>query len=370
MISSVLFLIVVGGIVLSVLILAHELGHYLMAKKAGVWVEEFGLGLPPRLIGKKIGETIYSLNALPLGGFVRLHGETSNEKLKKPKHAYYNKSKKARAAITSGGILANLLLAVVAFTIVYSFTGIPREGDSVRVLEIAKDSPAEQAGLMIGDIIKNADGETLSSTEAFIIAVDEKSGESVLLIVARGDEIKEISLTPRVDPPENQGPIGVVITTSETFFPPIWQRPFYSAYYGFTDALFWIKAVLFGFGSIFTDVSQGQAPQGIAGPVGILAIISEVAKLGSMPLLNLIGIISINLAIINLIPFPPLDGSRLLSIVVEAVFGRRVLPKVEAAMHAVGMVILILLILLITSREVPQLIKAGSITNFVESVLE
>ncbi len=370
MISSFLFFIIVGAAVLSILILVHELGHFLIAKRAGVWVEEFGLGLPPRLIGKKIGETIYSINALPLGGFVRLHGETTNKDLKKPKRAFYNKSKKARAAITSGGILANILLAIVAFTIVYSFSGIPREGVDVRVLEIAKGSPAEEAGILVGDIIRSANERDLSSTGEFIKAIDESSGESVILILVRGDELKEVALVPRADPPENQGPIGVVITTSETYFPPLWQRPFYGVYYGAGDALFWMKAVVFGFGTIFTDVSRGQAPQGIAGPVGILAIISEVAKVGSLPLINLIGIISINLAIINLIPFPPLDGSRLLSIGLEAVFGKRVLPRVEAAAHAVGMVILILLILLISSREIPQLIKAGSITNFVESVLE
>ncbi|MFV1917310.1 MAG: RIP metalloprotease [Patescibacteria group bacterium] len=371
MLGSIFLFLLIGAAVLGVLIIAHEFGHFLMAKRVGVWVEEFGLGLPPRLFGKKIGDTIYSINLFPLGGFVRLHGELKDEGLKYPKRAFLKKSKKARFLITAGGIIGNFLLAIVAFGIVYSSIGVPREGENVRVVRVSEGSPAAEAGLMIDDLIREVNGQKITATKQFVDYIKSKESEVAFLRIERGaGNFEEINLTPRKDPPEGEGPIGVAITTTETYFPPLWQRPFIGVYYGTQEAIYWAGAVVFGLGSIAGDVAQGQEPEGLAGPVGILAIISEVARLGFIPLTNLIGIISVNLAILNLVPFPPLDGSRILSIGVEAIFGKRILPKVEAAVHAVGMVVLIILILLLTSREIPELIKAGSVSEFVESYLK
>src|SRR3972149_8192322 len=146
MISSILVFL----LVLSILVLVHELGHFIVARKNGVWVEEFGFGLPPRLFGKKIGETLYSVNLFPFGGFVRLHGENSEEDVIYPKRSFSNKNKRTRIAIIAAGVCMNFLLAVVAFGITYSFNGIPKITKDVKIVDIATSSPAQIGGLVVG----------------------------------------------------------------------------------------------------------------------------------------------------------------------------------------------------------------------------
>ena len=359
--------------VLSLLVLVHELGHFFVAKRAGIWVEEFGFGLPPRLWGKKFGQTIFSLNLLPFGGFVKLHGEGSDEGLSKPKRAFLNKSKKVRVAVLLAGVLMNFLLGIVAFAIVYSFSGVPKETENVRVIEVAVGSPAQTGGLIVGDVIRKIGGNDVRSTGAFIQEVDRFRGKNVVLDVesdATGRaETRRVSVKPREEPPSGEGPLGVAISTVEIYYPPIWQRPFYGVYFGFKDAVYWGKTVVSGIFQIFTDISAGQAPKDLAGPVGIFALTSEVYKVGVLALINFIGILSVNLAILNIIPFPALDGGRLLFVALESIFGRKILPRVEAAVHTVGMIILLILIFAITARDIRGLISAGSISGFLEGVL-
>src|SRR4030042_1932806 len=269
--------ILVFLLVLSILVIAHEAGHYFAAKKAGIWVEEFGFGIPPRIWGKKVGQTIYSINLLPFGGFVRLYGEAREEDVTKPKKAFLSKSKKVRAVVVIAGVVMNFILAVVAFAIVYSFSGIPRLTKDVRVLDIS----------------------------------------------------------PRDNPPRNEGPLGVIISSTEIYFPPVWQRPFLGIYYGFKEAFFWGKTVINGFVQIFSEIFAGKIPTEVSGPIGIFALTSEAAKVGILTLINFIGILSVNLAILNIAPFPALDGGRLLFIGLEGILGRKVLPKAENMIHAV-----------------------------------
>lgn len=361
--------ILVAIIVLSVLVLVHEFGHYFMAKRAGVWVEEFGIGIPPRVWGKKIGETIYSVNLLPFGGFVRLHGEQSEEGVTKPKRAFINQKKTTKVKIIVAGVVMNFLLAVLCFAIVYSFSGIPREIDAVKVVGIAANSPASEIGLKEGDLITGVDSEEIKNTEDFINFVEQRKGTEIALVVEREGTVVSYELTPRIDPPEGEGALGVLITSSEIYFPPIWQRPFLGVYYGFQEAIFWGVTIIASLGQIFSNLISGTVPKGISGPVGIYAITSEAAKDGMVALINFVGLFSVNLAILNIIPFPALDGGRLLFIFIEGIFGRKVVPKTEAIIHAVGMAILLLLILLITFSDVKKLIEAGSISGFLEAVL-
>ncbi|MBL7036281.1 site-2 protease family protein [Candidatus Microgenomates bacterium] len=362
--------IVVFILLLSTLILVHELGHFWVAKKNGIWVEEFGFGLPPRIIGKKVGDTIYSLNLLPFGGFVRLHGELTADGVTKPKRAFINKSKKVKTAVIVAGVIMNFLLAVVAFAIVYSTAGIPKETNKVQVMDVNPGSPAQVAGLIQGDVITKVKDIEISSTTGFINEINANLGKRTVLEVVSGEETKKVTIKPRVDHPEDEGPLGVVISSVEIYYPPVWQRPFYGIYFGFKEALFWGGNIIVGFSSIFKDLFSGHAPQDIAGPVGIFAITSEAAKTGIMSLLNLLGIISVNLAILNIIPFPALDGGRLLFILIEGVVGRKVLPKAEAVIHAVGMIVLIGLLLAITIHDIQRLVAAGSLSGFLESVIK
>ena len=362
--------ILIAVIILSILILAHEFGHYFAAKRAGIWVEEFGIGLPPRLMGKKIGETVYSINLLPIGGFVRLHGEHTDEGVTKSKKAFINKSKKIRSIVIVAGVLMNVLLAVVAFSIVYSFSGIPKEGENVRVVEIASGSPADKEGLMVNDYVREVEGQKITSTKQFIASIGDKKGEEVSLLIEREGSLLGFTLTPRSDPPEGEGALGVTITSTETYFPPIWQRPFIGAYFGIKEAFFWIGTVLLGFITIITDLFAGKTPKDIAGPVGIVVITAKAASFGILPLINITGFLSINLAILNIIPFPALDGGRLFFIGVESVFGKKVLPKVEAALHTVGIMLLLLLIFAITAYDIRRISTAGGISQYIDSVLK
>jgi len=362
--------ILIFFIVLSILIISHELGHFIVAKKAGIWVEEFGLGIPPRIFGKKIGETLYSINLLPFGGFVRLHGENTGEKVTKPKRAFLNKSKKVRVAVIVAGVIMNFIVGIVSFAIVYSFLGVPIDTENVRVVEVVESTPASLAGIEREDVIRKLDGVEITSTNQLVEILESKKDVQITLKYEKPDgTIVSDTLVPRSDYPEDQGPLGIAITTSDVHFPPYWKRPFVGIYYGFKEAIFWGLAVIGGFIQIIYDLFKGQVPKDIAGPVGIFAITSQAATYGIFALINFIGVLSINLAIFNIIPFPALDGGRLFFLAIESFIGRRVLPKVEAVVHTVGLVILIFVLIAITAHDIQRLISAGSISGFIDSVL-
>jgi regulator of sigma E protease len=363
--------IVVFVLVLSILILAHEFGHFLAARKMGIWVEEFGIGYPPKIWGKKIGKTIYSINLLPLGGFVRLHGEQTEDGVTKPKEAFVNKSKKARVFVLTAGVVMNFILAIVAFSIVYTFQGIPRETNKVIVSGIASDSPAYQVGIKPEDVITSVDGKKITTTNEFVILVEEKKGKEIELGVLQknGGETK-VKITPRTNPPEGEGPLGVAITQTEIYFPSLWKRPFLGIYFGFQEAIYWGRAIVGGLGLLVYNLFKGVVPKDVTGPVGIFAITSEVSKFGILSIINFLGIFSVNLAIINILPFPALDGGRLIFIIIEKMMGKKVVPKVEASIHAIGMAILITLMIAITYFDAKRLISAGSISGFLENALK
>ena len=354
--------------VLSVLILIHELGHFLVAKKCGVWVEEFGFGLPPRILGKKIGETIYSVNALPFGGFVRLHGETSEEGISDPNRAFLSKGKLTRAAIVTAGIVMNLLLGLACFAIVYSFLGVPKEQGFVQIVEVAKDSPAATAGLAINDVIISFNKKAVTKSTDFTNLTQENKGKNVVFVIKRGSQNLNFNITLQQNPPDGKSFLGVTVTSETTYYPPIWQRPFYGAYYGTIASYQTTVAVIQGLWGTVSQVGHGQVPEGTVGPVGIFAIIYFVLKQGILPILNLMGLISINLAVLNILPIPALDGGRLLFIGIEAVMGKKVLPKVEDAFHSAGFIVLIALIILISFFDIKRVISAGGFTGFINSL--
>ncbi len=363
------FSILVFLIVLSILVLVHELGHFIAARRAGILVEEFGFGLPPRVIGKRIGETLYSLNLLPFGGFVKLYGE-EQDNTAYPQRAFINKDKKTRAAVIVSGVIMNFLLGIFAFSSVYFFSGIPKETQDVKVVDVASGSPAQTGGIVVGDIVRKVDAKEISKVDEFVKLVEEKKGRAIVLLIARNSETLKITLVPRENPPQGEGPLGVTITTTEIYFPPAWQRPAVSLYYGAKDAFFWAKTIILGLAKTISELFVGQIPKDLAGPVGIFAVTSKAAQVGILALVNFLGIISINLAILNIVPFPALDGGRLLFVGIEAFFGKRVIPKVEAAVHTVGMIILLTLLLAITVHDIRRLISAGGISGFIDNALK
>lgn len=356
-------------LILSILVLIHEFGHFIVARKNGVWVEEFGIGLPPRVFGKKIGETLYSVNALPFGGFVKLHGESSEEGISDPARAFINKSKKSKVAIIVAGVVMNFILAIFCFGVVYSISGISKETDKVKVLEVTASSPAQVAGILVGDQIKKVNGQEIKEVSEFIKLVEEKKGQRVVFEIGRteGESQKDLkfTITPRETPPDGEGPLGVSISSTEVYYPPMLARPFVGAYYGLKEAVFWGQNVFMGITGIFTDLFRGQAPKDLGSPVAIYAVTSEATKYGWLAVVNLLGILSINLAILNIMPFPALDGGRLLFILIEGVVGRKVAPKIEGYIHTVGMILLLVLLTALIFGDVQKLIQAGSVSNFL-----
>lgn len=355
MILSILVFI----LVLSLLVFIHELGHFLVAKKIGIRVEEFGFGLPPRIWGFKKGETLYSLNWLPIGGFVKLSGEDEVDiKTKNPqelKRYFFARTKKERAAVLLAGITMNFLLAVVIIS--YMFTKGVSLPNGVLVEELLPDSPAIEAGLQADDTIIEYDGTKVYETQDLVRLTRETGGEQVNVVLLRGPEKTQvtISVTPRKDPPENQGPLGVRISTSvdEVKYP--WYiAPYHGLIWAFKFSYLIFMTLL---DTLYKLVTFQQARIDVGGPVAIYKATDEAVKFGTQAVLNLMGLLSLNLAIFNLLPIPALDGGRLMFVVFEKFLGRKVKPAAELVAHQIGMAFLIGLIILVTINDIVKSLR-------------
>jgi regulator of sigma E protease len=344
--------------VIAVLIFIHELGHFLVAKKVGIKVEEFAIGFPPRVWSKKKDETLYSLNLIPIGGFVRLYGE--EEEVKKNRtQAFYHKGRLVRALVVTAGVMMNFLFGVVAFALVFAVYGIPKETGMVRVEEVGEATPAYQAGLLKNDIILSVAGQSVYDTKAFRKLIEENKGKEVELVVKRGDGFLSLFVIPRSNPPSGQGPLGIIVSSSIIVHPPILKLPFVAAWYGLQEAFYWVGNIFSGIGSAVSQLTRGVVPRDITGPVGIFQATDTFARTGFISLVWFLGVLSINLAVVNILPFPALDGGRAMFILIEAIFGRRVIPTVERIAHSIGLVFLFALLLLITFKDITQLLSGG-----------
>lgn len=355
--TIIIFLLVIG-----VLILVHEFGHFVMAKKAGVKVEEFAIGFPPRVFSVKKGETEYSINAIPLGGYVKMLGELEHSS--NPR-AFENQTPGKRFFISIAGVVMNVLLAWLILTIgfavgmspiVSSSDSIPGKKLSTEIIlaDIAKDSPAEKAGIKSGDIALSATSESVSTTFSSLSQFDEYNtnhkSKTVTYVLKRDNETvsKEAVLT---DDSDSQLGISIIEKTAI-------QVPWYRAPVVALRETYKIIQLTFEF--LFSLISKlfihGQVEQGVGGPVQIYVLTGMAIKAGIMVLLQFVALLSINLAVINILPFPALDGGRLVFIVLEKIFRKKVVKeKVENTIHMIGYGLLILLIVAITYRDVVNL---------------
>lgn len=347
--------------IISLLVFFHELGHFFMAKLFGVGVEEFGFGIPPRVFGKKIKGTLYSINLLPLGGFVKLRGdEADNLKPKESGGEYLGfsegdsmavKSKPKRALIMIAGVGGNLLLAWLIFWVLF-VSGFPRFSKSVRVDTVVGGSPAQTAGIKPGDLILSISDIAIEDSSTFSKAIKEKAGQEVTLKVqSQNDNPRDVKLTPRKDPPSGQGPTGVRV--SHIYYD---QKPWYTAPYFATLELGQsVKEIFVGLGQMITNIfTKQEAPQ-VTGIIGLYSLTSEVAPLGWQIFLQFVAVISLNLFLFNLFPIPALDGGRLLFIGIEMLVGKVKARKWEVAANNVGFAFLILLFILITFQDLFRL---------------
>jgi regulator of sigma E protease len=365
-------------LILSVLVLIHELGHFTAAKKMGIKVEEFGFGLPPMIWGKKIGETMYSINWLPIGGFVKLYGEdreedsskagnlrlrsgrAGNKKDKDAARAFYAKPIWQRVVVLVAGVSMNFVLGVAIIS--YLFTqGVMVPTQRVHIENVLPGSPAVSAGLEKGDIVKQIiikDGNATPKEFPIIKSEDiskiTKShlGEEITLVIVRENTEKGISIVPRKDYPSKEGPMGIVISNYEEKKYPIYSAPFY----GTKEAMVLSVELVKGIGmTIWKLISFQPVSKDVAGPIGIAELTGEAVKFGRMAVLELLGILSLNLAIVNILPFPALDGGRLMFILVEAVTGKKVKATWERYIHQAGMIVLLTLILLVTINDLVRI---------------
>ncbi len=256
-----------------------------------------------------------------------------------------------------GGVFMNLILAILIFCGVYYKTGIPKDLGKVKVEEIVSGSPAEEAGIKTGDVVVSVGGVSVKKSKELIEEVDKFKGSSANLGIERDGKFKEVEVMVREDPPEGEGSMGVVITDTRIEKYPWWQM-YKGIGPGFEEAYFWAKVILDGLGQMITGVFTGKIPKDVAGPVGMYQATASVRKeTGLLGVLHFFGIVSVNLAVVNLLPFPALDGGRLVFVLIEKIRGKRVNEKIEATANAIGMSLLLGLIVLITIGDIVRLLK-------------
>ncbi|MFA6097128.1 MAG: RIP metalloprotease RseP [Candidatus Paceibacterota bacterium] len=440
--TIIIFLLVLGTIVF-----IHELGHFLMAKLYGVRVEEFGLGFPPKIFGFKKGETEYTINWVPLGGFVKIVGEDGEEK--HDPRSFSSRSIFQRFQIIAAGVIMNVFLAFVIFSILFmvgfpqgisgedisklknardfgvivgevtkdstafnddfkpgdkivSIDGkniqsvkdlqsaiegkgdqkavivvargkenvtkeiVPVEDLSVTITEVSKDSPAFAADLRKDDKILSIDGTNIYSIRDLQVVIDEKRGEKVAIVIARGDEnmIKEV--VPRKETNENEGALGVALSEGMSLaeIAVFSYTPLEAIQKGFEYTIQMMMVIITAFVFIIMQLFKtGTTTAEVSGPVGIMSMTQQAAAMGFMTVLNFIAIISVNLAIINALPLPALDGGRLLFLIIEKIKGSPLNQEWEAKANNVGFALLMLLMVVVTFKDILRLDLWGKITG-------
>ncbi|MBP9822154.1 MAG: site-2 protease family protein [Candidatus Pacebacteria bacterium] len=356
MLTAIIFIIVIG-----VLVLVHEFGHFVMAKRAGMKVEEFGFGFPPRMVGWKRGETLYSINWIPFGGFVKILGEDGDER---GSRSFGSASFLNRILVLLAGVIMNFLLAAFLLMIV-NFFGLRIglvDGDTgsaknvkVQIVSVTSGSPAELAGLQPLDSIEgykeNGVIVPISTAKGVQDLVASHLGQSVVLEIGRGSEVVEKTMTPRIDAPEGQGAIGVSLALTGTVSYPWYE----SIWRGISDAAFLTMATIQGYYSLLkTLFIHGKLMAEVSGPIGIASLTGQAARVGFNYLLQFVAMISINLAVLNIIPFPALDGGRVVLLIIEKLKGSPVPKRVESLINVVGFYLLVILMIYITYKDIAK----------------
>lgn len=355
LIAIVSFIVVVG-----ILVLVHELGHFFAARRAGVAVEEFGFGFPPRLFAKQGKNTLISINWIPLGGFVKIKGIAGDDQAMEThisaRDSFAHQSYTKRFLILFAGILMNMLLSWLLLTGVYAL-GFSESVDGqaivtnvakgrVKIGLVLEGSPAETVGIQTGDEIISVDGTAATSILSVQTAISANTQTTQLQILRDGQEkILNVPVTTREDVHE----IGVGLSVKY----PVWV----SFWLGLRESIKLLGLIFFGLAGLVRDIFvNGQVSQGVVGPVGIAVISGQAVQLGVVYVLYFAALLSANLAIFNLLPLPALDGGRLLFLLIERIQGRPVNHKTEAIVHGVGFACLLLLAALITLRDVIHLV--------------
>jgi regulator of sigma E protease len=358
MIILIVFISLIG------LLALHEFGHFLTAKKFGVRVEEFGIGYPPRIFGKKIGETLYSLNLLPFGAFVKIQGEEGGIE---SAHSFIGKPIWQRALIILGGVVSFWIISAILLSIVFGL-GVPQAisdetealNPKVQIVAVANNSPAQVAGIKAGDVITSLKSKIeneklkIDKVEQVQEFTDLHKGEEITLTFERGKEVFDLTLIPRLSPPEGEGAMGVGLARTA-----LTSYPWYLAPVKGVETCFYLTgSIIKALGQVLGNLIQGKGlPEGaqLVGPIGIGSLMTQAAHLGLTYYLQFIALISIYLAIFNILPIPALDGGKLLFLGIEKVRGKPVSQKTEQSVTGIFFVLLITLMIWVTIKDIIRL---------------
>lgn len=363
-------------IILGLLVFVHELGHFVVARRSGVAVEEFGFGLPPRIFGifkdpqtKKLKltgrkndakpNTIYSINWIPLGGFVKIKGEQGE--FSKDSDSFANKPIWKKIKILSAGVTMNVLLAIFLLSIGYMM-GLPREIDdsislpwakisheTIYITDVVKNFPADKSGIKAGDAIVSLDGKNFLKVADLQEYINQKNNTPIEISIKRKDEQLNLKLMPKEDEKSKKIIMGVMLAKMGFISYPwhiaIWE--------GIKTTLYLTKEIIVAFYLLFINlITTQKISVSLSGPVGIAIITGEVAKMGFIYILQFTSLLSLNLAIINFLPLPALDGGRVMFLLIEKIRGKAINAKVESLIHNIGLYLLFLLVLMITYSDV------------------
>ena len=357
MLTLIIFLAVI-----SVLVFVHEAGHFVMAKRAGMKVEEFGFGFPPRIWSKRKGGTLYSINAIPFGGFVRIFGEEGEHR--RESGSFGHGSFWAKFSVIVAGVTMNFVFAVLLMMLV-NFMGLRigvfdettslRASDKrIEILQVAPGSPAEKASLRPLDEIRGfqvAGGPVISTDtpEKVQDFAYGHAGQSVTMIIRRGSTDLKVPLQLRPTNPTGEGPIGIALALTGiirySWYESIWRGIISAA------LLFW--ATLVGYWGLLSSLFRsGHLAADVSGPIGIATMTGQAARVGFNYLIQFVAMISINLAVLNILPFPALDGGRLVLVLAEKIRGRPLAHRIEDTINSLGFLVLIALMVAVTIKDI------------------
>lgn len=334
--------VLIAILMIGVLVIAHELGHFLAAKANGILVLEFAVGMGPLIFSRQFGETRYSLRLLPIGGFARMAGEEMDEedKLVPADRRYDKKPLYARALVSIAGPLANFLIAILLFAVVFMFVGVPSSAPVVGSVE--PGWPAAAADLAAGDRIVSIDGEAIASWQDVHTVISSRPGQDLNIVFERAGQQQTVRITPRN---ENDRPqIGIGPSIERFSF-------FGSIKMGWQETVWFTRQIIELLGNMIT----GKIPAEGAGPIGLIIMTGQVAATGLVNLLTFASIISIQFGLFNLLPIPALDGSRLVFFLIEAVRGKPIDPEKENFVHFVGFMLLMAFMILVTFKDLQRL---------------
>lgn len=366
--------ILIFVIILLVLVVSHEFGHFIVAKINKIRVDEFSFGFPPKLFGKKIGETTYNFNLLPLGGYVKIYGENPDEESMNgadKDRSFVNKPRYVQAMVLLAGVVMNFLVAWLLFSVGFmsglptSLSAVPNgaivEDQALTITSVMKNSPSEKSGIKTGDKIimleTNDDSTLLLSSELGATNVQDfikrNGGEEIKVSLVRASELVQVLVQPEINQDSNIPMIGISMDMIGKLKLPVHK----AIWEGLKLSCDVFVGTVVGFYNLIHDALIGQGSMAnLTGPIGIVGVVGDAREFGFVYLLSFTALISINLAVINLVPFPALDGGRLLFLLIEKIKGSRIKPKIANWANAIGFSLLMILMAVITYHDIVKLL--------------